>query len=306
MSDEQDISTEDNEQFYIPLEDRGVVSVGGPDAFNFLQGLLTCNMEFVTQNRVQYGCLLTPQGKLLYDFFVVYMEEGYLLDCPAAFIDDILRAFNKYKLESDITIKNMSDICHPVALLGDGIVSTIDPSGELGTAQNSELLGIVYVDPRGAILGGRCMCFCREPDYGSFFEEAGFQLSHRAAYDYARIYATIPEVGHDFPSGKCFPLDFGFDAIHAIDFNKGCFIGQEVTARMKHKADIKKALYPVTVAGGMPEAGADILLDGKKVGMFCSGLEDIGMAHLLKAAAQDAKLQNRALSTGMASLRLDD
>ena len=200
----------------IRLENRSVIEVSGPDAHDFLQGILTNDIDGVEGNKAIYAGLLTPQGKLLFDFIVVKQEETYFFDVDADLVADLVKRLMFYKLRADVEI----------AILGMAALCA-DIDGTLNPADNA----ISYTDPRIDKMGSRIMMF--EPADGSCSSNPDKWLAHR-------IECGIPEAGLDFIHGNCFPHDIAMDQLNGIGFSKGCYVGQEVVSRMQHRGTARK------------------------------------------------------------------
>ncbi|EAQ04231.1 aminomethyl transferase family protein [Pseudooceanicola batsensis HTCC2597] len=210
--------------------ERRVIRVGGSDTFDFLQNLVTNDLDRLSEGPV-YAALLTPQGKLIADFLVLQDGEALLVDVAEAFADPLVQRLNMYRLRADVRI---------------------EPTGikvRRGTGAAPE--GAV-ADPRHPSLGWRL--------YG---ESDGDDGTDFAAI---RVAGVIPESGIEL-GPETYILEAGFDRLNGVDFRKGCYVGQEVTARMKHKTELRKGLIRVDVEGAAP-AGTEIEREGKKVGIL--------------------------------------
>lgn len=232
-------------KIHVPLADRGVVSVSGEDAQSFLQGLITNDIEKVSKTTAIYAALLTPQGKLLHDFFIVEHKDRYLLDCDVSRIPDLIKRLSMYRLRAKVDIADESaTFSVGIMLEPDGAAST----GEAGAAK-TRFDGVSYIDPRHAGLGERTIRLIDEDD--TFPTDETVLSSNRAEYDARRIALGIPDSRADLVPEKSLPLEVGFDELNGVDFQKGCYVGQEVTARMKHRSLVKKRLFPVTFDGDL-------------------------------------------------------
>lgn len=287
--------------FFTELDDRGFIEVSGEEAESFLQDILTNDITQVMKGKTVYSLLLTPQGKVIYDFFVINHSGMFLLDCDKLSIPEIIPLLQKYAINKEITIKDVSSKCYCVAVYGGDVAFAMDEKATPGTTSVMPF-GISYIDPRTNRMHLRSVCFTDK--YAKHYTQLNLHEAERYIYEFLRIWCTVPDLRYDLVKGACFPLDYNFDQLNAIDFTKGCFVGQEVTARMKHKLERRKSFYPVTVMGAPPKPHTPIMLRGKKVGMFCSGIDTIGIAHLLKEHADWAKTTNTMLSTGGASLKV--
>ena len=241
---------------HVPLADRGVVSVSGEDARSFLQGLITNDIEKVSETTTIYAALLTPQGKFLFDFFIVEYKERLLLDCEAARIPDLVKRLTMYRLRAKVEIAGESKAFSVGATLS---TEESETAGERGAA-NIRFDGVSYIDPRHAGLGERTIRLIEYED--TFPADEAVLAKNRATYEAKRISLGIPKSGTDLIPEKTLPLEAGFDELNGVDFEKGCYVGQEVTARMKHRGLVKKRMFPVTfeeeLASGTAVKSADV------------------------------------------------
>jgi folate-binding protein YgfZ len=221
------------------VEDRGIIALSGPDARTFLQGLITNDIDLLAPEKPIYAALLTPQGKILFDFLIVDDGAGtILLDCPAVSRDALVKRLSMYRLRSKVEITARDDLA--IFASWDG----------------SALPGVSFDDPRLATLGRRSIApraeVSEETDMGE--------------YNAFRMDLGVPE-GNDFGSDKIFALDAGLDELHAIAFDKGCYIGQELTARMKHRsAARKRVLLFETSSDEIPCAGTPLMVGAREIG----------------------------------------
>jgi hypothetical protein len=231
-------------------EDRQIIAVGGEERRDFLQGLVSNDVNRLDQGLV-YAALLTPQGKYLADFFLVPLEEAIGLDVKAELAPGLMQRLGMYKLRSKVTLEPR-DL--PV-WRGTGPA----PEGALA-------------DPRDPSLGWR--------HYGALeAEPAGID------WDALRVAACVPETGVELLPNDSYLLESGFERLNGVDFRKGCYVGQEVTARMKHKTELKKGLVPVEVAGAAP-VGAEIRAGEKVAGRLYTQSGGRGIAYLRLDRAQ--------------------
>jgi folate-binding protein YgfZ len=271
---------------YIPLENRGVLAISGCDAATFLQGLITNDINKVNPDRAIYALMLTPQGKFLYDFFIFMMDNKYILDCNSDKLAEISKKLSMYKLRSDVKIENLSEQYEVVALLGEKAIQMIGyDAGTVKTFGNS----IVYIDPRGEKIYARAIIE-RENNY-QLFEESGFAQGTFEAYENARINAGVPSGNVDMSTEGPFPLFFNMNELNAIDYKKGCYVGQEVTARMHHRGNIRKKLYVIESASNspFPAAGAEIKAGDESIGKLLSSTNSAALCILLRERVEKEK-----------------
>jgi folate-binding protein YgfZ len=257
-------------KIHVPLAERGVLAISGETARDFLQGLITNDIQKVSPSCAIYAALLTPQGKFLHDFFIVEHRDRFLLDCSAERMPDLIKRLTMYRMRSKVEITDESDKWAVGAMLPVG------ETGVPGTAK-ARFDGVSYIDPRHANLGERTIRLIDEDD--TFPTDAAQQDKIRADYDAVRIALGIPDTGKDLIADKSMPLESGFDELHGVDFEKGCYVGQEVTARMKHRNLVKKRLFPVAIDGDA-STGTIVKAGEVDAGELRSMIKDRGIALL--------------------------
>ncbi len=223
---------------YITLPDRAVVSISGPDAKPFLQGLVTNDVDLVAPDRAIYAALLTPQGKFLHDFHIAELDGRLLLDCAADRVADLVRRLAMYRLRAKVEIRDES---------AGWTVWVLLPGGGTAGRADARRGGIVFTDPRHAALGHRALL-----PAGTAMAESGLAEGAFAEYEALRVGLAVPAAGTDLLPDRSLPLECGFDELNGVSFTKGCYVGQEVTARMKHRNLVKKRLFPVAIEGTLP------------------------------------------------------
>jgi folate-binding protein YgfZ len=234
------------------LTDRGVVEVAGPEAVTFLQGLVTNDVAKVREGHAVYAALLTPQGKVIYDFFVVARPDGLWLDCVKSYAPDLAARLRKYKLRAKVTIADRSNELAVFALW-----------------HRPDNLGVVFEDPRLAQLGFRAIMQANQVDW---------DRRDAAEYEAKRLSLGVPDAATDIPPETQFPLDCNFEELHGVDFEKGCYVGQELTARMKHRATARRRMLPVSAATGLPPAGTALKIGNSDIGEMRGSIGARGMA----------------------------
>jgi tRNA-modifying protein YgfZ len=267
------------------LDDRGVVRVSGTDAASFLQGLLTNDVAGLAPGEARYAALLAPQGKILFDMLVVRLAAeppSFLIDCAAGQAADLAKRLGFYKLRAKVEIADESADHGVVAVWGE------EPETTPG--------GVLYRDPRDPRLGSReILPRARAAAVGS---------EHAAEYEGLRIAASAPKGGVDFAYGDAFPHDANLDLLHGVDFGKGCYVGQEVVSRMRHRGTARKRVARVKLAGEAPPPGTPVLDGELAVGALgsSSGREALAMVRLDRV--DEARTAGRALSVGGVGLTL--
>lgn len=281
---------------YVILETRGVLAVAGEDARSWLQGLISNDIRKVTNSQAIYAALLTPQGKFLHDFFIVQHENLFLLDCEASRIDELEARLARYRLRAQVTLAKWD--WHCVALNGQA-AALLGLDGEVGSCA-AFFGGMVYRDPRLAEIGARAV-LPREALPQALLN-AGLEPSSYEDYDLLRLSLALPDGSRDIAVEKGFLLENNFDDLNGVDFDKGCYIGQELTARTKFRATVRKRLFRVDVSGPLPEPGTTISFADAPAGTMCSGRDRIGLALLRLDAVKNAAERGESLCAGEARL----
>ena len=275
------------------LPDRGVVKVAGDDARKFLNGLATCDLDKVTPASARYAALLTPQGKIIVDFVLAEAPPadggGFFLDCPRALAVTLMQRLNFYKLRAKVIIEDLSESL--------GVLASWDGEG-------STTVGLCYADPRLPRLGSRCML----PPHltARAAAELNAALVDPADYEAHRIALGVPRGGSDFIYSDAFPHEADMDQLGGVDFDKGCFVGQEVVSRIEHRGTARTRVVPVAFDGPPPEAGAPVTAGEVSLGMMGSGMGAIGrgLAALRLDRVADAMASGTPLVAGGITIRL--
>lgn len=266
------------------LSDRGLLRVAGADAARFLQGLVTNDLEAASGGTAIHAALLTPQGKILFDFFIVEARGGYLLDCARDQAQPLLKRLTFYKLRAAVDLLDLSDE-HDVWAVWDG---EVDTSAAIAA----------FPDPRLAALGWRLVL-----PHGTRLPGAECEEASEADYHAHRIALGVPEGGRDYAFGDAFPHEADFDQLHGIDFHKGCFVGQEVVSRMHHRGTARKRIVPL-VADGPLDSGAAILADTTPIGTVGSTAGTLALAMVRLDRAESALAEGKPLTAGGVPVRL--
>jgi tRNA-modifying protein YgfZ len=275
------------------LPDRGVVKVGGEDARNFLNGLVTTDVTLVRPGLGRFGALLTPQGKITIDFIITETPAGhgggFLIDAPRALAKGLADKLGFYKLRAKVTVENLSDDLGVMAVWG----------GEPSTKPD-----LIFADPRNAALGWRVLV--PEGLAQKVADLAGAELVESAAYDAHRIATGVPRGGLDFIYGDAFPHETNMDRLHGVDFDKGCYVGQEVVSRMQHRGTARTRTVRIALDGAAPEPGTAVVAGDKPVGTMGSSAGDAGLALLRTDRAIDALDAGTPLTSGGLAIRIAD
>jgi tRNA-modifying protein YgfZ len=273
------------------LPDRGVVKVVGDEARKFLNGLVTSDIAKVTPRAAGFGALLTPQGKIIVDFILAEAAPGagggFFLDCPRALAAMLVQRLNFYKLRAKIVIEDLSDTLGVLAIW-DGAVTTG--------------YGLCYADPRLPGLGARCML----PPHQAAAAAADLaaELLEPSAYETHRIALGVPRGGVDFVYGDAFPHESDMDQLGGIDFDKGCFVGQEVVSRIEHRGTARSRVVPVAYDSPALAAGTPVAAGEKTVGALGSTAEGCGLAMLRLDRVADALAAGQPLTAGGREIRV--
>ena len=275
-----------SEKRFTILSDRSVLQISGDDAVSFLQGLVSNDVNKLSPRNAIYCAFLTAQGKYLHDFFITNLGTNLYLDCEASRISDLIRRLNIYKLRSRVDIK-INDTFQILALFGERALNTLGLPKTVGAAKKFET-GIVYTDPRLDAAGARCMI---TKDTTSKVIAKGFVEVNIEFYQRHRMALGLPDSSRDMQVEKSTLLESGFEELNGVDFKKGCYMGQELTARTKYRGLVKKRLIPISINGETPLPGEAIKQEGKHVGELRSFSGNIGMALIrLEALQNEASL----------------
>lgn len=248
----------------IRLPARTVIEISGEDRAKFLQGLISNDIGKIDKGDAIYAALLTPQGKYLFDFFIVDQGEGqgdvFLLDCEAARAEAFIQRLAMYRLRAKVEIIDRSVELSVWAIMDSDVEPAIDPGG------------VIYRDPRLNALGYRAIL--------PTGVEPGFAVATPEDYDRHRLQLGVPDASRDIEPDRRLMLEANFGELNGVDFEKGCYVGQENAARMKYRGKIRKRLIPVEFEGSAPTPGTPILQNGRNVGEFRSGREGRAIALL--------------------------
>src|SRR5438874_4184880 len=270
---------------FVLLDDRGILAVSGPDRRPFLQGLVSNDVDKVGPTAARYAALLTAQGKYLHDFMMVEAAESIWLDAEAARLGDLKRRLSMYRLRAKVSLDERSGLA-VAAIFGVDTTAILGLPSEPGAARPFGS-GVVFVDPRLAMLGARAILpreRARAVLADTGIAETGFD-----SYDRLRLSLGIPDGSRDLVLEKSILLESGFDELNGVDWQKGCYIGQELTARTKYRGLIKRRLMPVEIEGPTPASGTIVTADGREVGEVRSSRDGVGLAVLRIEAVVEGK-----------------
>ena len=251
------------------LPGRNVLSVTGTDSASFLQGLVTSDVEELAPGAAGYAALLTPQGKILFDFLVQRQEDGFLIDCAASQREALIKRLGFYKLRAKVAVAPRDDL---------KVVVAEQPSAGL------------FADPRMAALGFRGYL-------AGDFPEA-------STYEARRIALGIADSEADIGSGELFPHEANLDQLNGVNFKKGCYVGQEVVSRMEHRGTARNRILPVHLHGAAPARGTTVSAGGKTIGTLLSSAGERALALLRIDRLAEAAAAGDTLLTDSVALRV--
>jgi folate-binding protein YgfZ len=256
---------------------RSVIAVGGPDRVEFLQGLISNDTTKVAAGRAIWAALLTPQGRFLNDMFVADGgDDMLLLETDRERAAGLAKKLSLYKLRSKVTVEDRKDALEVAVAWGPDAPSVLPVPG-----------AIAFVDPRLPELGVRVIAPAGTA--ASLLQAKGFSAAPLQSYDELRVSLGVPDGSRDLVVEKALLLENGFDELNGVDWQKGCYMGQELTARTKYRALIRKRLFPVKIEGALPEPGAPVHLGEQEVGELRSGAGGRALAMLRVDVARSGK-----------------
>jgi folate-binding protein YgfZ len=280
------------------LPDRGVVKITGETAGDFLNNLITTDITRLQPGLGRFGALLTPQGKIMVDFLITEAPAGhgggFLIDCPKALAQTLADKLGFYRLRAKVGIENLSD-----GHLSNGLGVLAAWDGEPALKPD-----LTFTDPRNARLGLRIFVPAElAPKAAALI---GADLVDASAYEAHRIATGVPRGGLDFIYGDAFPHETNMDRLAGVDFDKGCYIGQEVVSRMQHRGTARTRTVRVLLDGPAPEAGSTILAGDKSVGTMGSAANHHGLALIRIDRVSDALQAGVPLTAGGLAIRIAD
>jgi len=263
------------------LSSRALIRIAGPEWRGFLQGLISNDVEQLGAGRQRFAALLTPQGRLLYDMFVVGRDEGCLLDVAATGREALLQRLQMYRLRAKVEIAAVA-----------GTVSALWADPAAGVASDWSPEDPAWItDPRLPSLGWRGVDAAPPTEARSGDE---------SAYDAFRLGLGLPDPTRDCLTDKTYPIEADFDLLNGIDFNKGCYVGQETTSRMKRRGGVRSRMLPITFDGAPPAFGAEVLAGSLRAGEVLSGGDGRAMALLRLDRIRGAELSAAGRSVKVA------
>ena len=274
------------------LKDRGLVSVSGPDAEKMLQALITNEMALLAHQPALYAGLLSPQGKILFDFIVMRMADGFVLDVAGNKAADLTKRLEMYKLRANARVKDASAERVVFAMWGGQPGSIVSPQ-----------VNASVTDPRLSELGTR---FVSERQWaGNDAAASKGEITTEGAYHAHRIKLGVPEGGKDFMFGDAFPHEALFDQLGGVSFTKGCYVGQEIVARMEHRGTARTRIVPVIAETVLPPPGADIIAGDVTIGTLGSTAGTRGLAMLRLDRAEEMRRKGQGLRAATVPVRIE-
>jgi hypothetical protein len=290
--------------FFSTDPSRSVIAVDGEDRQPFLQGLISNDTQRVSASLALYSAFLTPQGKFLHDFTLV---ETAGLDGPRILLDpeterraDLIKRLSMYRLRSKVKIADLAADWVVVVFWGPAALKKLGLAPDRGAARALGN-GVVFTDPRLAALGARA--FLPRAELEAATAEIGFQAGELADYERHRAEAGVPGGSRDLIPDKAILLENGFEELGAIDWNKGCYMGQELTARTRYRGLVRKRLLPVEVTGAAPAPGTPLMLGEVEAGEFRSMSPEGGIGLAMIRLEHLARAQSEGLTAGATRVR---
>ena len=267
-----------NDTAFVHLNDRGIIRIAGPDAREFLQGLVSGDVSTVSPSRGIWSAFLTAQGKYLFDFFIAEIAEdggALVLDCEGGRHLELFKKLSMYKLKANVEVSDETDNLSVFTVFGDDALNLLGLTGSVGSSAPFAG-GVAFVDPRLEKAGARIIA--EKKLAIDALADANIKNADVIDYDHLRIGLGLPDGSRDMTVDRALLLENGFEELGGVSFEKGCYIGQEVTARTKYRGLVKKRLFPVSIEGPAPEPGTIITSGDREVGEMKSNANDIGLA----------------------------
>ena len=245
------------------------LSVEGQDSSDFLQNLITNDVNKCTKENIIYSCLLTPQGKFIADFFIFKKDDNYIIETHSLFYETLLKKLKLYKLRSKILINEITNLC----------------SYSVFSELNNNMNFIIFcADPRSNKIGNKLICTSEDSEILKNVKEIDEKKYHEIL-----IQNTVPLSHYDLKENKSLLLENNFENLNAISWDKGCYVGQELTARMKYRALLKKRIYSLTVKEGTPQIEQSIKDDENNYGKIIN-LENNSVLAMLNIELAESKI----------------
>ena len=266
-----------------------IIKVTGPDKFSFLQGIISNDVEILKTKLSLYAAILTPQGKYLSDFFLSMYQDNILIEIKSKNLDLVIKKLSMFKLRSNVSFEVITNF--KIFLLNESSVKIFEKEKDK----------IIFDDPRFKNLFNRVYIFGKQKIPN--LENNGFSRLKQDQYQSLRLLHTIPDFTLDAISNKSLLMEMRFDRLNGISWDKGCYLGQEITARMYYRKITKKQLYKVKIKFDT-FIGDKILLDEVEVGFITSYDKENGLAYISNNALEDCK--KKCLKSGDSTLKISD
>jgi folate-binding protein YgfZ len=290
------------DSFFAPLTYRALIAVTGEDRRSFLQGLVSNDVEHAGPNRAIWSAFLTPQGRFLHEFFVAVpilpdQPEALILEAESARRADLIKRLSLYRLRSKVAVTPFDGL-NVYALWGDGAAKLAGLAAETGVGK-AFAGGFVFADPRLHEAGLRAWLPAGSEQA---LAAAGFTPGSLADWDARRMRLGLPDGSRDLVPEKAILLENGFDELGGVDWQKGCYMGQELTARTKYRGLVRKRLMPVAIEGPAPAPGTTITLGEADAGEMRSSAEGVGLALIRLELYAEAAASGATMVAGGARL----
>jgi folate-binding protein YgfZ len=278
--------------FIVHLADRGTIGISGADAVKYLNGLVTNEVAHLEEGTAAHAGLLSPQGKILFDFLCLRTVEGFLLDCPAEKATELVKRLSMYKLRAAADVRNLSEKFSVYAIFGE-------VAG--GCPQTSAVKP--FRDPRHASLGSRVLAVATSSH--DIAEKVNATPASVQAYHAHRISLGVPEGGKDYDFGDAYPHEADLDLFNGVSFRKGCYVGQEVVSRMQHKTVVRKRVVRITGERDL-ESGSEVSHKGVVFGRVGSTDGRNALALLRLDRYAEAQAASDTVLAGDVPMRVHD
>ena len=245
------------------LDDRGFIQVNGKEAKDFLQNIVTNDIEKVTTNSTLFSSIFTPQGKYLYEFFIIKLEDGYLLECEKKIREEIIKIFNFYKLRTKVNLVDVSEKFNAIVISLEKFrdISKVNILKGSTETYNKE---IIYIDPRNQNLGAKIIA--KIENIENLIKNLNLEKIDKEKYYIESFQLGIPQINLDKLKDKIFGIENNLDELGGIDFKKGCYIGQENTSRIKLRNKLRRRILPVVKVSGKISENDIIKYKNKEIG----------------------------------------
>jgi folate-binding protein YgfZ len=284
---------------YAILDDREILAISGPDARSFLQAIISNDASKITPAVSIYAALLTPQGKFLHDFIISQHEDLFLLDTEKRRVSDLVKRLNIFRLGSNVTIGTKPEELLVAALWNKNGLPISRGNPKLGDTEKMSSCSVI-LDPRLAALGYRIIG--TPSDIKAFWSNKLSATPTKSDYDIHRLEMGVPDGSRDIQVNKSFLLESNFEELNGVAFDKGCYIGQENTARQKHRGTIRRRLIKVYISGPPPNEDEIITWENGEIGQIRSVKNTCGMAIVRLDRWAEAKAQNAEFHAGLATV----